>query len=427
MILEDLKIRPEGLHTYITYEIHTPIEDVPVIFEATNVRNEKTGVHAEIGIRFDDNEVYTVCNVKRDAERDRLTNKIYKYFGPTEEECEYICKKKRLVQEFGKFCKLIHIKSLEVNSPKIVTGILSTNSVQYLAKPHVLFEGGTIMYGKPGKGKTFTALAIGLAVHTGANHYWGTTKSNSLFVNLERPEDSIPKRIGAVSNALGLDAETKLHVLDSKQSSLMGIHDVLVNYIHHHDIKFVVIDSLSQAGNGDMKEDTTAVDTLKILNKIGVSWLGIAHTPKYDDSVYYGNAMWEAGADVMLRHKAELNEDDDSINVLLEVTKANDMPIPKPMGLHYEFDSHGLSGMRLAESHEVASLQEDKFSIEDDVLTYIGKHGESNLIDIAKHFDKSKNYMSEIVRGLYKNKYIIATKVNNKEQYYGLPHSPPVT
>tara|TARA_R100000781_G_scaffold114468_2_gene85367 strand:- start:1020 stop:2300 length:1281 start_codon:yes stop_codon:yes gene_type:complete len=422
MILDDLKIRPEGLNTYIYYEIKTPIDDVPIVFEATNVRNEKTGVHAEIGIKFDDNEVYTVCNVKRDAERDRLTNKMYKYFGPTEEECEYICDKKKLVQEFGKFCKLIHTKSLEVNAPKIVTGLLKSEPVQYIARPHVLFEGGTIMYGKPGKGKTFTALAIAIAVHTGNNNYWGTTKHNTLFVNLERPEDSIPSRIGAVSHALGLDSDTELHVLDSKQSTLMGIHDVLVSYIYEHDIKFVVIDSLTQAGNGDMKEDTTAVDTLKILNRIGVSWLGIAHTPKYDDSVYYGNAMWEAGADVMLRHKAVMNEEDGSINVLLEVTKANDMPVPVPMGLHYEFNEYGLSSMRKAKSYEVASLQEDKYSFEDDVLGYIGKHGECSLVDIAQHFSKTKTFVSEVVRALYKEQHLVATKVENKEQYYGLAY-----
>ena len=99
--------------------------------------------------------------------------------------------------------------------------------------------------------------------------------------------------------------------------------------------------------------------TIDMLNNLGVSWLGIAHTPKYDETVYYGNSQYEAGADVMLRHTSTVIDDIGSIALLVEVTKANDLPIPKPMGLHYGFDDLGLNSIRLAKKEEVQGLYTD--------------------------------------------------------------------
>ena len=45
----DLTIDSEGVY----YEIKTPV-NIPVVFSAKNIRNEKTGIHAELSIEFDD-------------------------------------------------------------------------------------------------------------------------------------------------------------------------------------------------------------------------------------------------------------------------------------------------------------------------------------------------------------------------------------
>lgn len=410
----DLTIDSEGVY----YEIKTPV-NIPVVFSAKNIRNEKTGIHAELSIEFDDSDTYTVCNIKRKEERGRLVNEAYKFFGSTIEEADYICPKKELVNKFNKFCKLAHPKWIEVQAPQDVYGVINESPLSYIAKPHVLSNGGTIMYGKPGRGKSFTGMALAIAVNSGANHYWETEKQNAMFVNLERPDGTMAPRVGAINRALGLNHDTPLPILDAKNSTLMGIHDPLVRFIQDRDIKFVVIDSLSQAGNGDMKEDTVATDTVKILNKMGVSWLAIAHTPKYDDSVYYGNSLWEAGADVMLRHASERDEDG-SIVALLEVTKANDMPIPQPMGLHYSFDKFGLNSIRFAESHETIELETRNLSVADELYEYLGKMGSKSATQLAKELGKNRSQISRVLSQMFKKGEIQVAKVQGNEKLYGL-------
>jgi hypothetical protein len=403
----------------VRYELKTPV-NIPIIFTAENIRNEKTGEHAQIGIVFDDSDIYTVCNIKRHDERTKLANKAYQFFGSSTEEAEYICPKAELIKAFDKFCKLVYQKKLQVQSPKLVHGILKNSPVSYVAKPHVLSNGGTIMYGKPGTGKSFTGIALAIAVNSGANHYWETEQQNAMFVNLERPENSMAPRVGAINRALGLNPDHPLPIHDAKDSTLMGIHDSLVNYISDHDIKFVVIDSLSQAGNGDLKEDTVASATIKILNRMGVSWLTIAHTPKYDDSVYYGNSLWEAGADVMLRHDSEKQEDG-SIVTLLEVTKANDMPIPKPMGLHYSFDEFGLSSIRFANEDELVDLKAKHLTFKDEIIDWVSKNGAKSPTDIAKDLNKNRSKVVLAMGQLVKEKQLISVQIVGNEKKYGIP------
>ena len=401
----------------ISYEIDTPIGK-PITFYATEIRKEKTGIHAELGIKFDDSDIYTVCNIKRREEQNKITRESYKFFGATADDADYICPKDKLIKEFSHFCKLVWPKWIEVQAPVMVTGTLNTSSVSYLAKPHILNEGGTIMYGKPGRGKSFTGIALAIAVHTGTNHYWETEKRNSVYVNLERPERTFAPRIGSIRRALGLNPEGDLPILHGKESTLFNVKEVLSEYIKENDIGFVVIDSLSQAGNGDMKEDTVASNTIKVLNQLGVSWLGIAHTPKYDDSVYYGNAMWEAGADVMIRHSSEIIDDDGSIAVLLECTKANDMPVPKPMGLHYSFDQYGLKDIRFAKDHEIADLSHVDPTGTTGIYEYLRQGGKS-VTQLVKELKGSPHKIGNNVDKLYKDGYIELLPTKGNENIYG--------
>ena len=419
---EELTIKREGRKESdgVYYEIRTPV-DISIKFYVTKIRPEKTGIHARLGIQFDEHDIYTVCNIERNEERKKIVNEIYKLFGPNAEEAEYICSKAELIKKFNLFCKLAYPRWVEVQSPRVIEGVIKNTPIEFIARPHILTNGGTIMYGKPGKGKSFTGMALAIAVNSGANHYWETEKQNAMFVNLERPEGTMAPRIGAINRALGLNFDTPMPVLDAKNSTLVDIYDPLVNYIADNDIKFVVIDSLSQAGSGDMKEDTVAQQTIKIFNQMDISWLAIAHTPKYDESVYYGNSLWEAGADVMLRHGSERDEDG-GINILLEVTKANDMPVPQPMGLHYSFDEFGLNSIRFAEAHEVASLKSESATLADEIYDYLKEQQPKSVQDIALSLKRNRKQISTELTGMFKKGDIVIAKKEGNQKLYGLKY-----
>ena len=278
------------------------------------------------------------------------------------------------------------------------------------------------MYGKPGKGKSFTGIMMALAVNYGTNHYWDTTQGNTVFINLERPARTIPPRVGAIASALGLDSNSNLVVMNNRGQGLVDIHDALEEYIKNNNVKFVVLDSISRSGAGDMKEDRVATRTIDMLNDLGVSWVAIAHTPKYDDQVYYCSGMYEAGADVMLRHSSTVIDDSGSLAILLEVTKANDMPVPKPMGLHYSFDENGLSAIRFATKDEVSDLVNKEITLRDSIKEYLGETGKATATKLSVELSMERAEVTEAIRILFKAGEVIAVGLNNSETEYGLSH-----
>ena len=392
-----------------------------LILSARNIRKTDTGVHARLGIDLnDDNLAFTVCNIERNEERTRLSNSAHKFLGMSEEDANGMISKGELLFKLNNFCDKVWKEWLSIQTPELVEGTTDLSSVLYALKPHVIEGGGTIMYGKPGKGKSFTGMMMALAVNYGTNHYWETSQGKTIFVNLERPARTMPPRIGAVASALGLNSNSNLVVMNNRGQGLVDIHDALEDYIAANDVKFVVLDSISRSGAGDMKEDRVATRTIDMLNDLGVSWVAIAHTPKYDDQVYYGSGMYEAGADVMLRHSSARIDENGSLAILLEVTKANDMPVPKPMGLHYSFDSNGLSAIRFATKDEVADLVDKEIHLRDSIKEYLGETGKASATKLSIELSKERAEVTEALRVLIKSKEIIAVGVSNGESEYGL-------
>ena len=390
-----------------------------ITLSAHNIRNEKTGVHAELGVAFNGESIaYTVCNIKRSEERTKLCNAAYKFLGETPADAAMLIEKGDLLQHLNDFCIEVYPAYLSVQAPTKIVG--AERPINYMLKPHVLTGGGTIMYGKPGKGKSFTGLMMAMAVNYGTNHYWDTQQGEALFVNLERPDSTIPPRILGVAEALGLNSTTSLSVLNGKGATLVDIKDVMEQYIQENNVTFVVLDSISRAGTGDMKEDKVATATIDMLNKLGVTWLAIAHTPKYDETIYYGNSQYEAGADVMVRHSSEVIDDKGSIAVLLEVTKANDMPIPKPMGLHYSFNENGISGIRFAAKEETAGLIDKEKNMYSSIKEYLAEVGGKTATELAKTFDVERSAITDQLKIMFRNKELVSIGKQDNEKIYGL-------
>lgn len=413
---ESLLIERDEKNREVSHTIYLGMNSI--ILTAQNLRPEKTGIHARLSIALNATELaFTVCNIERSDERTRIVNEAYKFLGSTPEEASMTIDKGSLKFKLNQFCKEAWDAWLSVQSPVDVEGT-DTSAVSYVLKPHVLTGGGTIMFGKPGRGKSFTAMMMALAVNYGTNHYWDTDKGKALFINLERPDRTIPPRINAVGKSLGLNS-TSLAVYPGRSKRFVDIRDILERYILKEDIKFVVLDSISRTGAGDMKEDKVATATIDMLNLLGVSWVAIAHTPKYDDRIYYGSSQYEAGADVMLRHSAKIVDDEGSIVVLLEVTKANDMPIPRPMGLHYSFDNIGLSAIRTATKTETAPLVDDS-NLYQSIKEYLMESGGNTASELSYIYDRDEKEVTSHLRSMFTANVLTSVGSKNNEKVYGV-------
>jgi hypothetical protein len=226
----------------------------------------------------------------------------------------------------------------------------------------VLEEGGTIVFGKSGAGKSWMALAIALSVDSGSTKLFdGVVQTPTLYMNLERSTKSFAQRLGALNRILlGPEEEGReLSFLNDKGGTLADIRYDLDKKIREENIGFVVLDSLSRAGEGLISaEDANGI--MDTLNSLGCAYMAIGHTAKGDDSSLYGSVMFTAAADLEIAMESQdiTGSTASNGNVLSRpqllqrfvIVKSNDVPKASPSHLRLEFDglgfdTHGLINM----------------------------------------------------------------------------------
>jgi hypothetical protein len=224
--------------------------------------------------------------------------------------------------------------------------------------PPLLVEGGgTILYGPPGRGKSYTALAIAIAVDAGVavGPLTPLRPGRALYINLERYRTSIARRLHALNCALGLPHSRPMLVINARGRTLLDLAPAIEMTIKEHRISLLVLDSLSRAGMGSLVEDMSANRVMDMLNSWEVTWLAIAHTPRADSSHVYGSIMLDAAADICIQ--AITQTADGRLGVGLKVTKANDIAMSSFPVLCYEFSRDGvLTAIRAAHPREFADI-----------------------------------------------------------------------
>ena len=122
----------------------------------------------------------------------------------------------------------------------------------------------------------------------------------------------------------------------------------------------------------------------------------------------------------MLRHTSTVIDDRGSIALLLEVTKANDMPVPKPMGLHYSFNELGLNSIRFAKHHEVASLETepDLYRSIKDLLDEFTTG--MTMTAMASQIGVPRTEVISKIKIMLENKTVVSMGKEGNEKKYGL-------
>lgn len=389
-----------------------PVGETPFHFLADDVRKERTGVHSRVRLLLGTAILaYDTFNVGRSEERGRLASTAHKLLSDVIAESYPL---NVLRHDLDLFCDGLWDAYNGRYRAGYTTGDDEPSKPDFILEPYVIREGGTILFGPPEQGKSWTAMLMAQTLeHSGAKTFWvaGQMAGRPLFVNLERSESSWRRRLARVNLALDLDSSSGMQTIHARGASLSDVASEIRRLLRDKEaqIDCIFLDSLSRAGYGDLNDNQTANRIIDVLNGFGIAWLALAHSPRGDSTHAYGSVMQDAGADVILKQSAERKEDG-TLLVALEMTKGNDVPRAKRQLLAYEFHAdYGLTTIRGARPTEFNELDTDrKPKMHDAIVTYLQHHGGSGT-------------GSEIAKELGFNQTNVASHLANNEAFIRLP------
>ncbi len=380
-----------------------------ITLRAEGVRKKQKGIHATVSVYFDNTRIaYDTFNTVRDRERGNLARSSKEQLPAG---IKGVCNETIFKREIDQFATEISSMLIEQQIGKPMEGIMMPIT---MINPYLIKGGGTILFGPPGKGKSHMLMLMAVSIDAGANSLWSVTKSKVLFINLERSEESMKRRLATVNKVLGLDESRSLLFLNAKGMALNEVAEAARATVERYGVEVILLDSISRSGMGDLTENTSANKIIDILNGTVESWIAIAHTPRNDSNHVYGSIHFEAGADIMVRLKSENN--DDELEIFLKIVKANDIPAGISRKYFLEFGNDGLESVRdggLIEFPEINMT--GKTQVKQAVDEYLDEVGECTATQAANNTGFSRSQISKLFN--HHNGFEKSRK-EGKDQYY---------
>lgn len=386
-----------------------------VSFVAENIRNEKTGVHAKLAIWINQTVVaWSTDNIERDEFRVRISRSAFKQF---KEPLDTKYPLELLKFDLDQFCSGLWGKFIETMMPEELEGGENINA-PYILNPFVIEGGGSIIFAPPGRGKSYAGQTIAVCVDSGNNEVWPAIKqSRTLFINLERSKQSNKQRLGNINVSLSLPRNRKLLTLNARGRTLMEVFESARKAVKDYKVEFVVLDSISRTGFGDLNENRPVNATCDALSRLCPTWLALGHTPRADEDHVFGSLMFDAAADMMIKLSSK-QDNMGSLGVMLEITKSNDTGRKNPHILAFDFQEQGLIAIRETEGREFPELKAGKKpSMAEDIEGFILECGEATAGEINDELGYNRQNVSSYLNN--SPKYMVTKKVGRKV-YYGL-------
>lgn len=391
--------------------------DNGIRFIASDTHQERTGIHARLEIHANgDSLSWGICNIDKHEDRVRLANAAYAQMDKFLTEAY---PREQLRSDLDKFCLRLWDNYLLIFMPEMMVGSEDNQPLRFLLKPFILEGGGTILFAPPGRGKSYTALLWAVSVNAGVSIFWQTTQTPVLFINLERSKQSLERRLARVNKILGLDPKRPLLTLNARGKSLTEVLPLCRRAIKEHNIRLIVLDSISRAGFGDLTENRPVNAIIDALSGLCDSWLALGHTPRASEEHIYGGIHFEAGADVVVQLTSQ-QEEGGTLGIGFQSNKQNDIP-PIPMTIYaLEFSEIGLTNFRRAKPFEFPNIEErQKQSIDSLVKEYILEQetSDATATKIADALSANRSYVARMLRTSGK---FVETRKEGREVYYGV-------
>lgn len=352
-------------------------------FRAENIHRGPLGISARVSI-FDERgfalafDLLPLENLR--ARRD-FAKEAHSRLGP-QQKGAYVERDLRV--DLDDFCGRVWPVWIARYRARESAGDPSIPPPEFLLSPYIVDGAGTILFGPPGRGKSYISLAMAISMDAGCRQLWDCARRKVLFLNLERSEISIRRRITAVNLALGLEAERPLLVMNARGRRLGDLMEAIREDVRDKGVGVIILDSLSRVGLGSLTEDMPANEAMDCLNEMVGTWLALGHTTRKDATHVFGSQMFDAAADVIVQLKSQ-RLGDDKLGLGLQVTKANDIRYPPFRRLALCFDAHGLSEMREAGDNEFPELLGPAaLNLPGELFDYLLEVGRASPTQIAK-------------------------------------------
>jgi hypothetical protein len=400
-----------------------------ITFTAENVEDERTGLHARTTISCDYVPLaWSMFNIERSEDRKRIANQAYDQLRANSKNSDMLKEytKEGINRDFDMFCAGLWDYQLSYFVPESLTGDPEQKKIPYLLHPYIMEGGGTILYAPPGRGKSYSALLWAISIDAGCHKFWDVVQKKVLFINLERSKESLRVRLANVNTALGLPPTRPLLTLNARGKSLNGVLPICRKYIKDMNIQFVVLDSISRAGYGDLNENQPMNKIIDALSSLAPSWMALSHTSRANEEHAYGSIMLDAGADICVQLGTEI-KDDGTLGVGYQITKQNDSGYYKQDIYALEFGAFGLTSVRQAKSMEFPEIESKnpnagKRNELEVIMDYIlnCEGAESNATRIAEEtmIDRTK-----VSRYLTNSGKFVSTTKRGREVFYGVKSS----
>ena len=361
----------------------TPQGEGRVRFIADNISKERTGIHARISIAWNTTLLaYSYLNIERDHDRTTLANKAWPLLPPpikasyTKDSCKH---------ELDIFTFRLWETFLGHVAPEQVNGSIDIGQPPFVLYPYVQKGAGTILFGPPGRGKSYVLLMMAVTIDSGDQDWWNARPHKVMFVNLERSRQSVLYRLARINLCLGYKDTRDIWMLNARGHTLADVRDSIRKAVEENGIEVICLDSISRAGMGDLTGNREANSIIDTLNRVAPTWLAVGHTPRGDDTHLFGGVHFDAGADIMVKLSSEARPL--SLGIALEVTKANDQGKPAhPEFLALDFESEtGLNCIRRPQASEFTELAlKQKRTLLQEIQEYLALEGKASATTIAE-------------------------------------------
>ena len=377
----------------------TPLEtnDAFVII-ADHVRHTPTGVHARVALFLNQCHLaHSTFNVDRDEDRTRLANSAHRQLGPLISEVYPV---NALKHDLDTFCWGLWDAYVGGLVAQPSGSDLDDEGCTYALEPYVIDDAGTILFAAPGQGKSYSSLIMAICIDAGLTYLWRTCQRKVLYVNLERSQKSVERRIRQINRCLDIDPGRRLLCLHKRGARLADMLPAIQRSIEEHGVQVVVLDSISRAGYGDLTQNEPANAIIDALNAMCPTWLAIGHTPRADQTHVYGGVHFDAGEDLGIQLITQRGEDD-TLGVGFQVVKSNDTGFPPLYVLALEFDRRGVTAIYPARKHQFPEIEAGKkTSITELVREYLLLVGKADAEEIGREIGKPR---AEVSRELSHN------------------------